>query len=259
MFQQHEEFEQVEDPEILWRYQDLPRYIDLLLKNQLFFSRADRFEDPFEGKYNKPSTEKSLKSNLKKIPEESKTKENVDEIKQQINEIKEKHKKKRTEVAVSSWHINKDENYAMWKIYAKGSYGIALQTTYERLKRCFNVSDKPVYIGKVIYYDESYDLIPFQEDSFIPFLRKRLVYQYENEVRCCYLLSPDSNEQFSWQQQDVYNGVFIPVDLDTMIERIYISPYSPNWIRDIVEGINEKFNFNKEIVHSKVFDSADYW
>ena len=57
---------------------------------------------------------------------------------------------------------------------------------------------------------------------------------------------------------DIYNGVFIPVDLDTMIERIYISPYSPKWIRDIVEGINAKFNFNREIAHSKVFDSIDY-
>jgi len=258
MFQQHPEFEQIEDNAILWRYADIPRYLDLLLKRQLFFSRADKFEDPFEGKYNKPSSEKSLKSNLKKMPEELTTKENIDQAKQQIDELKEQQNEKRTEVAVSSWHINKDENFAMWKIYAKGSYGIALQTTYERLKRGFDVTDKPIYIGKVIYYDESCDPIPFNKNSFVPFLRKRLVYKYENEVRCCYALSHGRDEKFTWQQQDVYNGVFIPVDLDTMIERIYISPYSPKWIRDIVEGINAKFNFNKEIVHSKVFDSVDY-
>src|SRR3954469_2935546 len=172
MVQEHEEFEQIEDGEILWRYQDVARYIDLLLKRQLFFSRADSFEDPFEGKYNKQSTEESLKSNLEKMPEESKTKENIEQAKQQINEMKQEHEEKRTEVAVSSWHINKDENYAMWKIYAKGFYGIALQTTYERLKRCFDVADKPIYIGRVVYYDERHDPIPFHKDSFIPFLRK---------------------------------------------------------------------------------------
>src|SRR4051812_40479952 len=238
MFQEHREFEQIEDGEILWRYQDLARYIDLLLKRQLFFSRANKFEDPFEGKYNKPSTEESLKSNLKKMPKESKTKENIEQARQEIDKMKHQHEEKRTEVAVSSWHINKDENYAMWKIYARGSYGIALQTTYERLKCCFDVTDKPVHIGKVIYYDERNDPIPFQKDSLTPFLRKRLVYQYENEVRCSYVLSREKDEEFKWQEQDVYNGVFIPVDLDVMIERIYISPYSPGWLGDIVKGIN---------------------
>ena len=146
----------------------------------------------------------------------------------------------------------------MWKIYSKGNYGIALQTTYEKLKRCFEATDKPIHIGTLIYYDEKCDPVPIENDSFVPFLRKRRIYEYENEVRCCYALSQEEGKEFEWQQQDIYNGVFIPVDLDTMIERIYISPYSPKWLRDIVEGINEKFNLKKEIVHSKVFDSMDY-
>jgi len=41
------------------------------------------------------------------------------------------------------------------------------------------------------------------------------------------LLPHSGDEEFKWQEQDIYNGVFIPVDPDTMIERIYISPYSP--------------------------------
>lgn len=258
MFQQHEEFQEPEDTTILWRYVDLARYLDLLLKKQLFFSRADKFEDPFEGKSNKPGADESLKDHIKQIPKESRTKEDVEKAKQKIDEAKEKQRKKRTEVTVSSWHANKDESFAMWKIYSKGNYGIALQTTYERLKHCFQATDKPVHIGTVIYYDEKCDPVPVNEDSFIPFLRKRRIYDYENEVRCCYALSPDSGKEFEWQQQDIYNGVFIPVDLDTMIERVYISPYSPKWLRDIVEGINKKFNLKKEIIHSKVFDSVDY-
>jgi len=238
MFKAHPEFEQPEDSAKLWRYVDLARYADLLLKKQLFFSRADKFEDPFEGRFKKAGDNKSLKK-----PEK------IKEVKRQ-NE-------KRTEITISSWHQNNDESYAMWKIYAKGSYGIALQTTFEKLKYSFNATDKPVYIGKVNYYDENNDSLHVDSNSFIPFLRKRAIYKYENEVRCCYALP--AREKFEWQQQDIYNGVFIDIDLNEMIERIYISPYSPNWIRDIVEGLNNKFQFEKEIVHSKVFESDEFF
>lgn len=258
MFKQHSEFQQPENSAILWRYVDLARYLDLLLKKQLFFSRADKFEDPFEGKYNKPGTDESLKNNIEQMPEESRTNENIQKAKQEINKAKEQLDEKRTEITVSSWHFNDHESYAMWKIYARGSYGIALQTTYERLKSCFDVTDKPIFIGKVNYYDEKCDPIPVNKNSFIPFLQKRRIYEYESEVRCCYALSQQKDKEIEWQQQDIYHGVFIPVDLDKMIERVYISPYSPKWIRDIVAGINEKFDLKKEIVHSGVFDSVDY-
>ena len=91
----------------------------------------------------------------------------------------------------------------------------------------------------------------------LPFLRKRNIYQYENEVRCCHVI-PHNDKAFNWQAQGNNDGVFIDVNMDTLIERIYISPYSPKWIRDIIEGTNKKFNLDKEIVHSTVFDSKDY-
>jgi hypothetical protein len=239
MFQVHPEFEQPGNSAILWRYVDLARYADLLLKKQLFFSRADRFEDPFEGKINKTSINQSS-TDINK----------TERVKRQ-NE-------KRTEITISSWHQNDSESYAMWKIYAKGSYGIALQTTFANLKRSFDDTDKPIYIGKINYYDESAEPIYVESNSFIPFLRKRIIYQYENEVRCCYALLQYA-EKFEWQQQDPYDGVFIDVNLNTMIERVYISPYSPDWIGDIVKGLNKKFQFEKEVVHSKVFESDEFF
>lgn len=64
MFQSKAPFEQPHDDEILWRHQDLPRYIDMLLRQQLFFSRADKFEDPFEGKYSLYKNEKLISEQL---------------------------------------------------------------------------------------------------------------------------------------------------------------------------------------------------
>jgi hypothetical protein len=253
MFKPHEDFKQVDDSALLWRYQDLPRYLDLLLKQQLFFSRADRFEDPFEGKYTVDAKEELIKEQVKELGDGEADETVVQKAKQKAEKLTEEHIARRTFVTINSWHWNDVENYAMWKIYAKGTYGLAIQTTCERLKHCFDKAKQPVFIGKVDY--DNCNVFPVN-GSLKPFLHKRKMYAYENEVRCCYVM-PENNS-FNWQAQDMNDGVFINVDLDTLIERIYISPYSPKWINDIVTGINEKFNIHKEIVHSTVFDTAEY-
>jgi hypothetical protein len=255
MFQSNNEFEQIDDNSVLWRYQDISRYLDLLLKQQLFFCRADRFEDPFEGQFNRQGKEELVKHQAEKIARK-KPQHAITEIKQEIENFTEKHIAQRSFVTINAWHYNTSENYAMWKIYARGTYGIAIQTTYERLKRCFDAGDKDIFIGKVSYYDAGSEPVPLG-NTLLPFLRKRNIYSYENEVRCCHVISHEDKE-FNWQAQDTNDGIFIDVDINTLIERIYISPYSPKWIRDIVAGINEKFSINKEIVHSTVFDSTDY-
>ena len=236
MFENQPGFEQIGDDEILWRYQDLPRYLDLLIRKQLFFTRIDQFEDPFEGKYNEPAKSKAAKEELQKFAE--------------------KHSRTRVAVTVNTWHQNPDENYAMWNIYAK-NYGVAIQTTYKKLKDCFTKTDKPVYIGKVIYYNDERDQVP-KENPMAPFIRKRCIYQYENEIRCCYIISQSKESGFLWEEQDTYNGVFLDVDLHTLIERIYISPYAPKWYRDLVARTNEVFKIDKEIRHSSVFQSENF-
>lgn len=243
MYQDQPGFEQIGDNEILWRYQDLPRYLDLLIRKQLFFTRIDQFEDPFEGKFSKSDKQALAESGLNR----QQAKQQIDMYEYQSNNIA---------VTVNTWHQNNAENYAMWNIYAK-NYGIAVQTTYKKLKACFKSTDKPVYIGKVIYYNEETDRLPM-ENPLTPFIRKRCLYQYENEIRCCYVMSQKQESGFTWEEQDTYNGVFIPVDLNVLIERIYISPYAPKWFRDLVARINEVFKIDKEIRHSSVFQSENF-
>jgi hypothetical protein len=241
---------------VLWRYQDLPRYIDLLLKRQLFFSRANRFEDPFEGKYILQQRQKQFRQQLKEAPVISILNNRQAKLKEEVQQLEARYEAKRSYVTINSWHYNSTENYAMWKIYGKGTYGLAIQTNYERLKDAFRKTTKEIYIGKVRYYEDDDDIMPF-ENELMPFLHKRNIYNYENEVRCCYVLDKNENN-FNWDEQDTYDGVFVNVDLDTLIERIYISPYSPQWIRDIIAGLNDKLGINKEILHSTVFDTGDY-
>ncbi len=44
-------FTVIRDAEILWRYLDYAKFEDLLKSSTLYFSRPDRFHDPFEGRF----------------------------------------------------------------------------------------------------------------------------------------------------------------------------------------------------------------
>ncbi|TDH26420.1 DUF2971 domain-containing protein [Segetibacter sp. 3557_3] len=256
MFEQHPEFDLPEENTMLWRYQDIPRYLDLLLKQKLFFNRADRFEDPFEGMITKKSKNQIYQELRRKTLAEVHH-HTAAIAREEVERLATEHNAMRNSVTINSWHCNNAENYAMWNIYAKGNYGVAIQTTCKRLIEAFKSTDKSIHIGKVNYYDEKAEPIPFG-NSLIPFLRKRSLYEYENEVRCCYVISDEDDEEICWEEQGIYSGVFINADLNVLIDKIYISPYSPKWIAEIIAGINEKFHINKPIVHSSVFYSVDY-
>jgi hypothetical protein len=84
-------------------------------------------------------------------------------------------------------------------------------------------------------------------------MQKRAIYSFEQEVRCCYQLDANEHRDHVWEEQGHVHGVYIPVNLDMLIERLYISPYSPNWFRELVTGLNQRFDLKKEILHSAVF------
>ena len=68
----------------IWRYLSFSKFMDLISTNSIFFSRADKFEDNFEGFVNKAhqnwiaeefkrfKTFEELKSNLEYLYEKSK-------------------------------------------------------------------------------------------------------------------------------------------------------------------------------------------
>jgi hypothetical protein len=244
MYADHPEFKAIDDDKLLWRYLDLPRYIDLLIKKKIFFCRADRFEDPFEGKFNKLSEEQFINNQGEKSGAS-------------LADFLDEHAKKRMRTTVNCWHQNNDENYAMWQIYSRGDFGIAIQTNFKCLKESFEKTQSPIHIGKVNYFDESAESLPV-DGEYAPFLNKRNVYNYENEVRCCYTAEEAKKENFDWEKTDEPNGVFIDVDLNKLIQKIYISPNSPKWFKDVVKDINLKYGMDAELIQSKVFESLDF-
>lgn len=209
---------------IVWKYLDLSKFLDLLLSQKLFMSRSDKFEDQYEGTFSEPTFEE-----IKKLATDNPDFLNF-------------YKTHREKVAISSWHINEYESFAMWQIFTQNSEGLAIQSTIGRLQKALrpetNINQ---YIGEVNYIDYKKEYIPF-DDMFFPFLFKRKSFQYEREVR---IISDISDSKIK-----INDGLKINVDISELIEKIYIHPKSENWYKKLVIQLVSELGFNFEIEKS---------
>ena len=214
-----------ENPDtIVWKYLDLSKFLDLLISRKLFMSRSDKFEDQYEGTFSEPTYEE-----IKKLAANN-------------PEFLSYYKSHREKVVVSSWHINEYESFAMWQIFTQNSEGLAIQSTIGRLQKALEVEkDFKQYIGEVNYIDYKKEYIPF-DDMFFPFLFKRKSFQYEREVR----ILADLSEQ----EIKINDGLKIDVDINQLIEKIYIHPKSKNWYKKLVIELVDKLGFDFEIEKS---------
>ena len=213
------------DPEtIVWKYLDLSKFLDLLLSKKLFMSRSDKFEDQYEGTFSEPTFEEIRKLSI----------DNPDFLNY--------YKTHREKVAISSWHINEYESFAMWQIFTQNSEGLAIQSTIGRLQKALQPEEHfQQYIGEVNYIDYKKEYIPF-DDLFFPFLYKRKSFQYEREVR---IISDVTQNNLK-----LNDGLKINVDVNLLIEKIYIHPKSENWYKNLVIQLVAKLGFDISIEKS---------
>ena len=130
----------------------------------------------------------------------------------------------------------------MWQIFTKNNEGLAIQSTIEKLKKALEPEHNfEQYIGQVNYIDYKKEYIPF-DDTFFPFLFKRKSFQYEREIRILTDVSP--------KKITINEGLKINVDINTLIEKIYIHPKSENWYKKLVIELVEKLGFGFQIEKS---------
>ena len=213
-----------DDNTVIWKYLDLSKFLDMLLSKQLFMSRSDKFEDQYEGTFSEPTFEE-----IRKISADN-------------PKFLDFYKSHREKVTISSWHINEYESFAMWQIFTQNTEGLAIQTTIGRLKKALEQEKKSEqFIGEVNYIDYKKEFIPF-DDNFFPFLFKRKSFQYEREIR---IISDMSKKDIR-----IDNGLKVDVDINEMIEKIYIHPKSENWYKKLVIELVSKLGFNFKIEKS---------
>ena len=148
---------------------------------------------------------------------------------------------------VNCWHQGQNESEAMWRLYC-GMQGVAIQTTYVKLKASVQQWDNPsIGIGLVTYRDYDVDDIT-NSNFYIPLMSKRAAFGHEKEVRIVWSMVGQTypNENTVWKSGiDVKTeptGMLLPWNPDDFIENIYINPYADLWYGNVIKTTVEKFS-----------------
>ncbi|HEV2379605.1 MAG TPA: DUF2971 domain-containing protein [Terriglobia bacterium] len=154
------------------------------------------------------------------------------------------HETLRKLVLVNCWHMNPTESAAMWKLYAPGKQGVAIDSTFGRLRDSFSAAKENVHIGEVKYADFS-DQSSRLGNAFLHFLRKRRSFEHERELRALV---------YGTDVLDAETGLAITVDLATLIQTVFVAPVADAWFLKVVKSVAGKY----EIDESKVSQSDLY-
>lgn len=248
MYKKNHLFDTPPDDIMVWRYMDLAKFISLLEDECLFLSRADKFEDPYEGLWPTKNIEVYSNASLSKS-----------------------HKELKKHVLINCWHINEYESDAMWKIYSQNQQGIAIQSTVGKIKGSI-LCDMDIYIGKVKYIDFNEDFIEFPPNPiktgkgvyygtsgefFSAFLNKRKSFAHEKELRIVSdtlkIKRKGKEGVIKINEEIVPTGINIKVSLIDLIEKIYLSPICPSWYFELIGKILKRYELdNIPLIQSEI-------
>jgi hypothetical protein len=213
--------ENLDPDQRIWKYMNLAKFMSLLETKSLYFCKADKFEDVFEGKIPIKFFHGWLKEHQ--------------DIYRTI------HEKLKDRTFINCWSLNDEESYAMWKIYASRNNGLCIQTTIDKLNKSFNDIEKKPQIARVKYIDFKNDKILLDKLNTYEFYSyKSKVYEYENEVRAILILDKDM------ECKD------LPVDLDMLIDNVYVHPAASEWFINLINSIFKTYRLEKEVKHSSI-------
>lgn len=206
----------------LWRYLSCDRLLDLLSSEELYFTYLPRLSDGLEGTLTDRTYVRLFNRAF----------EHYGKLRLARQEV-ETYQKHSAGFFVNCWHMNDSESYLMWRVY--GDRGCAIQTTFERAQIAFDSFPEEVNGGVVQYIDFSREALPIG-NVFTPVVTKDLPYRDEREFRF-----------LQWQPQYGHDfaepgppGIRVKVDLNKLIQGIYISPRLSDLPREILEVINAK-------------------
>ncbi|HII98035.1 MAG TPA: DUF2971 domain-containing protein [Methanoregula sp.] len=253
MYLETSKISQPEDKDIkIWRYLDIPKFLSIIDKSALFFSRAKYFSDQLEGSIPQSKGQINLNKYFGRVSDVMYSDDGS------AHEWYSDHYLFRNIAYVCCFHMNPIESVLLWSSYAQDNKGVAIQSTFNRLCNCFHVDgENTENIGVVKYIDyspESSETIDVLKWATLPLLYKRKNFEHERELRAIIPFPPSVFPKGGELSKEILDnfpkGLSIPVDLDILIEKIYLAPSSPSWKMDLLNSILKKYNVNKEILHS---------
>ena len=240
----------------LWRYMSFPKFISLLHRSALYFTRADHFQDKYEGAYPLLDLKKltgllfeeskrfgPLHADFVNTAQKKRRKATLSERQRMLTKAG-LAQLQRTQVFINCWHINEYESAAMWDLYARSDDGIAIQSSYKRIAAAVEVDKtQDITLYNVQYLDYETDSILKEGDigSITQFISKRKSFEHEREARAI-IVDPT--------REDSTKGMYIDCDLNALIEAVYVAPTSPGWYADAVEASIQAHGRNFPVRHS---------
>ena len=228
----------------IWRYMDLWKFERMLENNgNLFFTRADKFKDPLEGKLSEDTLKKIKKEyllfygktyleNWEKLHEDSDYLEAV----------------KRNSL-ISCWHINDLENSDMWCSYTNSSQSIAIKTTVRKLYLSLNIfnSNFNINIKEISYIDFDNMVIEYN-NILTPLFFKDKRYSFEKELRVIVWKRPENNIlKTQLSNFDVDIGGSLQIDWENLNIDLYVHPHADNSFQEKIKNMlsnNDKFTLH---------------
>ena len=219
---------------VLRRYLDVPRFINFLMSSSLYFCRTDLFPDKFEGSFT-PSVRDAICAAYKK----NKIKYTYEKFKKELREG----------VFISCWSLGTDDNMALWHRFGSTNDCVAVTTTVKKLKAALNrfTGAGQLSVRKVDYIrhwkDPAIDVNPYSS----VFRYKTVGYEFEKEVR---IIIDRFDSTFESEEKD--EGVLVPIDLNSFIRSIVVSPECSTWFRSVIKDVSAKYSVSRPVRNSSM-------
>lgn len=240
------------DPEAaIWRFMDWEKFADLLSTSEIYFRRADLFDDDNEGL---PPDEYLPYANLNPL-------DIHDAL--QLNHFRGSLAQDREAFFVSCWCLSDEPTVDMWREYAKN--GLAIGTRYSLLKHAMDSCDSTLgaFLGLVRY--GSKHLTGWNVLRFIS--TKREQFAHEKEVRAL-LWVPDEfaggNRHFDENNfphdrpltpplpDRVSRGLRRKIDLHSLITKVEVSPWATDETFANVQQITRENDYAVSVQRSSL-------
>jgi hypothetical protein len=238
-----DEIEHPDNNQKIWRYMDFSKYVDLMITSQLHFTRADKFEDPYDCSGLQFFGEQYKQLSLANPPE-------VKEWAHKVNTFR------RLFVYLNCWHMNDVPSAALWRLYSENKYEtIAIQTTFGKLKSEIEnkwIKDGGPHITKVKYdIENAGEPIGngrlFSVLSRADIIYKRPSFKHEEELRAFIYQRYDKEIVEKCLRDDAHLEKLmkerreferITIDPAKLIEKVYVSPFAKELFVELVKKVS---------------------
>ena len=95
------------------------------------------------------------------------------------------------------------------------------------------------------------------KNIYVPFIHKRKEFTHESEFRLLHEIDDDRNDNY-WGTQPNPKGIFIRIDIENLIEKIFLHPTASPEIKEKLKKLTKKEGFTFEFCESRLSEEPSF-